>query len=168
MCIMCTLLGLDKTADYATLREWCLTVLDFLNNQDSQFLILVEYGKKAIADIDKKQNLKKMRAMYKETYLLLNEDHINSLQLLTLNEILKEKFGHCIADETELETKAIDKIIKRGRIRNDSEYELIWRREDKIYTDDSQYEYAEKLRKLLNDYEKYKQAIFDEKRKKTP
>ncbi|MBR6946121.1 MAG: hypothetical protein IKH64_09300 [Prevotella sp.] len=154
---MSTLLGLDKTADYATLREWCLTVLDFLNNQDSQFLILVEYGKKAIADIDKKQNLKKMRAMYKETYLLLNEDHINSLQLLTLNEILKEKFSHCLADVAEMETKAIEKIIKRGRIRNDTEYRLVWQREDEIYTDDSQFEYAETLRKLLSDYEDQKE-----------
>ena len=107
-----------------------------------------------------------MRALYKELHLNVRELLPNQIE--ELNQILTEKFGHCLADVAEMETKAIEKIIKRGRIRNDTEYRLVWQREDEIYTDDSQYEYAEKLRKLLNDYEKYKQAIFDEKRKKTP
>ena len=163
---MCTLLGLDKTADYETLKEWCLTVFDYLLKQDSHHVMLVDYGKNIIAILDKKKKKNDMRALYKELHLNVRELPPNQIE--ELNQILTEKFGHNLADVGKMETKAIEKIIKRGRIRNDTEYRLVWQREDEIYTDDSQYEYAEKLRKLLNDYEKYKQAIFDKKRKKTP
>lgn len=163
---MSKLLGLEKTVDYTTLREWCVIVSDFLQSSDPGYTELAVELTKVIIKIDKKKKIQDMKAMYKELHYMLSDLPPN--QIDELNEILKEKFGHCLADVAEMETKAIEKIIKRGRIQNDSEYELIWRREDKIYTDDSQYEYAEKLRKLLNDYEKYKQAIFDEKRKKTP
>ena len=67
--------------------------------------------------------------------------------------ILKEKFNHSIDDEIDNDTAKIEKIIKRGRIRNDREFELIRNREDAIYSDDSQWDYADSLRKLMLDYE---------------
>ena len=157
MCIMCTLLGLDKTADYETLKEWCLTVFDYLLKQDSHHVMLVDYGKNIIAILDKKKKRKEMRDFYKELHWLVKEDHFSPIQLKALNLIITKKFGHCISDVEEQETKAIEKIIKRGRIRNDTEYRLVWQREDEIYTDDSQFEYAETLRKLLSDYEDQKE-----------
>ena len=42
MCIMCTLLGLDKTADYETLKEWCLTVFDYLLEQEPEFKLVAD------------------------------------------------------------------------------------------------------------------------------
>ena len=152
---MCTLLGLDKTADYETLKEWCLTVFDYLLKQDSHHVMLVDYGKNIIAILDKKKKKNDMRALYKELHLNVRELLPNQIE--ELNQILTEKFGHCLADVAEMETKAIEKIIKRGRIRNDREYRLVWQREDEIYTDDSQFEYAETLRKLLSDYEDQKE-----------
>ena len=66
---------------------------------------------------------------------------------------MKEKYGHDIADEMELETATIQKIIKRGIIRNDDEFEIVKRREEEIYADESQFEYAETLRNLMSAYE---------------
>ena len=152
---MCTLLGLDKTADYETLKEWCLTVFDYLLKQDSHYVMLVDYGKNIIAILDKKKKKNDMRALYKELHLNVRELPPNQIE--ELNQILTEKFGHNLADVAKMETKAIEKIIKRGRIRNDTEYRLVWQREDEIYTDDSQFEYAETLRKLLSDYEDQKE-----------
>ena len=156
MCIMCTLLGLDKTADYETLKEWCLTACDYLLKIDPEFLFLAKEVEKIIMKIDKKKKKNDMRALYKELHLWLRDLPPNQIE--ELNQILTEKFGHNLADVAKMETKAIEKIIKRGRIRNDTEYRLVWQREDEIYTDDSQFEYAETLRKLLSDYEDQKEV----------
>lgn len=57
---------------------------------------------------------------------------------------------------TAAENVEIQKIIKWGRIRNDKEFELVRNREEAIYADDSQWDYAETLRKLMSDYEDMK------------
>ena len=156
MCIMCTLLGLDKTADYETLKEWCLIGFNYLLKIDPQHSFLVKEIEKVILKIDIRKKKNDMWALYKELHLWLRDLPPNQIE--ELNQILTEKFGHCLADVAEMETKAIEKIIKRGRIRNDREYRLVWQREDEIYTDDSQFEYAETLRKLLSDYEDQKEV----------
>ena len=78
---------------------------------------------------------------------------LSSKQMDDLNQLLKEKFGHNIADEKDKETEIIQKIVKRGKIRNDREFELVKRREEEIWEDDSQTEYAETLRRMMGDYE---------------
>ena len=40
---MSTLLGLEKTADYETLKEWCLTACDYLLKIDPQHSFLVAH-----------------------------------------------------------------------------------------------------------------------------
>ena len=52
MCIMCTLLGLDKTADYETLKEWCLIGFNYLLKIDPQHSFLVKEIEKVILKID--------------------------------------------------------------------------------------------------------------------
>ena len=155
---MSALLGLNKTADYVTIREWCVTVSNYLLSLNPLFKIYTDEVCRIITELDKKKNRKEMWDFYKEFHWLVKEDHFSSTQLKKLNLLLKEKFGHCLADVAVMETKAIERIIKRGRIRNDTEYRLVWQREDEIYTDDSQFEYAEKLRKLLSDYEDQKEV----------
>ena len=93
-----------------------------------------------------------MKRVYKETTVMVRETLTPRL-IEPLNQILKEKFGHNIADEIDQETTAIQKIIKCGKIRNDKEFEIVKRREEEIYSDESQNEYAETLRQLMADYE---------------
>lgn len=95
----------------------------------------------------------KMRAVFKETNIMFGEEALSTEQMGRLNQILKEKFGHSLADESDKETAQIEKIIKRGKIRNDREFELVKRREDMVYVDDSQREYMLALQKLMSDYE---------------
>ena len=84
---------------------------------------------------------------------MLREHIIPDNQMNELNQLLKARFGHCIVDEIAKDEKIIQGIIARGIIRNDREFELVKRREEEIYDDDSQQEYAEKLCKLMSDYE---------------
>lgn len=147
---------LKKDSDYSVLRQWCVTICDFLLSMNSEFSNLV-YGKygvmEVIGNIDKTHNLRKMKALYKEMNILVGEEMLSPKQMDDLNQLLKEKFGHNIADEKDKETEIIQKIIKRGRIRNDREFELVKRREEEIWEDDSQIEYAETLRRMMGDYE---------------
>ena len=106
-----------------------------------------------ISDIDKKRNVRKMRALFKEINIMFGEEMLLPEQMGRLNDILQKKFSHTLADEFDRETTIIDKNIKRGIIRNDREFEIVKRREEEIYADESQYEYAETLRNLMSDYE---------------
>ena len=57
---------------------------------------------------------------------------LSSKQMDDLNQLLKEKFGHNTADEKDKETEIIQKIVKRGKIRNGREFEMVKRREEEI------------------------------------
>ncbi|UKK54147.1 hypothetical protein [Prevotella sp. E2-28] len=93
-----------------------------------------------------------MKALYKEINILVGEGMLSQKQMDDLNQLLKEKFSHNIADKKDIETDIIQKIIKRGKIRNDREYELVKRREEEVYQDDRQADYADTLRSLMIDY----------------
>ena len=147
------LLALEKTADYATLREWCITILDYLVTISPEYSYLVHEFKAVIEKIDKKQSMRYMRAMYKEMNWLVGDDYLSDPLMDQLNQILTEKFKYNLVDVAAAEKDEIQKIIKRGKIRNDREFELVKNQEEAIYDDDSQTEYAEILRGLLGDYE---------------
>jgi activator of HSP90 ATPase len=119
---------------------------------DSSFSLEADWFKGIIFDAENTSDIKLMKRVYKETNIIVRETLTPSL-IEPLNKVLKEKFNHNIADEMELETATIQTIIKRGIIRNDREFEIVKRREEEIYADESQYEYAETLRNLMSDYE---------------
>jgi len=148
--------NLKKDSDYSVLRQWCITICDFLLSIDPRCSIFI-YGNDSIMsvieDIDKTHNLRKMKALYKEMNILVGEDMLSPKQMDELNQLLKEKFGHNIADEKDKESEIIRKIIARGKICNDREFELVKRREEEIWEDESQIEYAETLRRMMGDYE---------------
>ena len=149
------LLNLKKDADYASLRDWCLTVYDFYLSlypgQTTQ--LVVNLYKQSIDKIDKKKDITKMKALYDETNMMFREDIFGAEAMEQLNKVLKDKFNHCISDEIEEENMKIDRIIKSGRITNDKEYELVKQYEEGIYADESQVEKAEMLRSLMVKYE---------------
>jgi hypothetical protein len=150
------LLRLDKTADYATLKEWCLTVSSFVSKVYPEMSNMEKEICEGIKKIDKTQNMRYMRSMYKEINWLVGDGLLPDPLMNQLNQILTEKFNYNVVDVVAADNVEIQKIIKRGRIRNDSEFELVRNKEEAIYADDSQWDYAETLRKLMSDYEDMK------------
>lgn len=146
------LLNLKDLNDFKTLRDWCLTVYDYLVNLHSDFLLETEWYRGVINKAEAKSDLRLMKRVYKETNLMIRET-LTPILIEQLNNLLNEKYGHCIADEIDKETEIIQKIIKRGKIRNDREFELVKRREEEIWEDGNQMEYAETLRRMMGDYE---------------
>lgn len=87
---------------------------------------------------------------------MVGDGFLTDTQMDSLNRILLKKFKYNLNDVTKSNIDEIDKIIKCGKIRNDREFELVKNREDEIYADDSKWDYAESLRKLMSDYEDLK------------
>lgn len=156
------LLALDKKADYATLREWCITIYDFLLLIEPKCIEWISLFKDLIYECDKNRDIKKIKALYNETNALIKDDMLSQEEMNELNEILSKKFRHSIEDEVNFDTKSIQEIIKCGKIRNDREFELVKNREEEIYADDSQWDYVEKLRELMSDYEDHKNRPHDQ------
>lgn len=148
------MLKLEKTKDVDLVVNWCNTIYDYLLSLDSGYSIFIDCFRHAI-ETSAKNKMRVIKEIYKETNLIVRET-LTPEQIISLNAILKEKFNHSIADEIDNDIAKIEKIIKRGKIRNDREFELVKNREEEIYADDSQWDYAEKLRKLMSDYEEEK------------
>jgi len=142
---------LKNTKDIDIVVDWCNTVYDYLLTLDSGYSNLIDYFRHAIETSTKKRK-RVVREIYKETNLMARET-LTTEQMASLNMILNERFCYSIADEIDNDTKQIQKIIKRGKILNDREFELVKNREDSIYADESQAEHAEILRNLLVAYE---------------
>lgn len=148
------LLKLDKTADYATLREWCVTIYNFiLDLYPEMFNSLKEIEKVVKEELDEKSDIRRMRLLYREMNWLVGEGFLPDSQMEILNQILQEKFKYNLDDVANSNNDEIKRIIKRGKILNDREFELVKNREESIYADESQVEYAEILRSLLVAYE---------------
>lgn len=146
---------LRENPDYLVLKQWCLTICDYLLSINSDYSEIVngEYGFLSILkEIDKTHNLRKMKDLYKETLILIGEDMLSPEQMAGLNQLLKEKFGNNLAEEKNEELVKIQKIVNQGKIRNDKEFELIKRREEEIWQNNSQIDCSETLRRLMGDY----------------
>ncbi|MBQ9435964.1 MAG: hypothetical protein IJU33_07550 [Bacteroidales bacterium] len=83
---------------------------------------------------------------------MVREMKLPASTMEVLNKQLDEKFGYNLVRETGNDKNKIQKIIQRGKIRNDKEFELVKRREEEIYDDDNQQNYAETLRSLMTAY----------------
>lgn len=148
-----TVLELDKTADYTTLREWCIVCCDFIVKEYPEMSDFVDQIKQVVKDTDKKKSIRQMRTMYKEVNWMIQDGYLSDATMEALNKTLTEKFNYNLRDVAAYGKDKIQKIIKRGRICDDEEYELVKRQEEEIYNDESQYLYSESLRSLLGDYE---------------
>lgn len=154
-------MDLGKIKDYAILREWCMTIYDYLLSIHPEMAdSLKEIIKTVEEEIDQKSDIKRMRMLYKEMNWLVGDGFLTDTQMDSLNWLLLKKFKYNMNDVTKSNIDEIDKIIKRGKICNDREFELVRNREDAIYADDSQWDYAESLRKLMSDYEDLKSEKF--------
>jgi len=146
------LLNLKNLDDFEMLCEWCLSIYGFLVDLHPDFSLETEWYRGVIAKAKVNSDLRMLRRVYKETNLMVRET-LTPDSIEVLNELLKNKFGYSISDEIDEETNTIQKIIKRGKIRSDKEFELIKRREEEIWQDETQKDYAETLRRLMGEYE---------------
>lgn len=143
---------LRKNSDLFLMKEWCMTIYDFISTFIEESSMTVNFFQECLLKAEKEKDIRLMKEIYQETIIMVRETFTPEL-IQKLNTLLKDKYEYAISDEIYKDSLAIKKIIKRGKIRNDREFEIVKRREEEIYDDDSQKEYAESLRKLMAEYE---------------
>ena len=130
-------------------KEWCEMIIHFMlskagpNNSLKEVLNLVKgiYHKKNLA------GLKSIKKDLGEWVKVLSRP-----DLFELNILLQNKFGENLDNDANKIIRVIEKIISRGKIINDEEYELIVKRVEEIYENENNKLEIETLNILLVNY----------------
>ena len=150
----------ELLSDSQLLQSWCMTIIDYLDHHypipEGYKLNIYDEFRKAIAIVcDDSRKLPHSSQQKKELLHDIN-DWANDLDLqrrLSLNDLLREKFGFNLNDFNAKNDKRIQSVIKRGKVRNEEEFVLLKDKVEAIYDDDSQQALVETLNNLLNTYE---------------
>ena len=136
------------------IKEWCLTIIEFLISHNQATSTSRNMFVDVINDAFQKQNLKGLRYVYND----INEWAKGILQsdLEELNMLLQNKFGEDLNKQMHRDLIKIAKILKKGNVSNEDEYRLLLSRVDEIFEDDNKKDEIENLNKLLADYHNQK------------
>lgn len=141
-----------RREEFNNLKERCFAIFDYMLSVDVGYSQMVDFCIQTISNLERKPSLSKLKAIYKEIIVIIR-DTMPSSMITDLDQMLTVKCGQGILGEINKELMMIERILKRGRIINNKEFEIVKRHEEEIYDDDSQKEYAESLRKLMAEYE---------------
>ena len=132
------------------LERWCLTILESLERFCAQEI--PEYREIILKTCDVTWNHKYKLQARKELLHDTNEwvmESMNQQALQSLNLKLRQEFGFDLNDFSNRNNRRIQNILKRGVIRNEEEYRLVFDKVEEIYADDSQEQLVDQLNELL-------------------
>jgi hypothetical protein len=118
-------------------------------------VFLMEQTKEILERAYEKKDIKQLKGINKELDVWLRE-MFRPDEKEELSRLLQEKFGEDTKQVDLKRIEKINKIVKRGKINNKNEYELLLQRVEEIYSDDSKNEEVTELNKLLADFHKNK------------
>lgn len=145
-----------RTMELETLRDKCLLFNQFIIEKGHFPKELAEVFKETNRLIEvayKEGNLKSLKAMSND----IDNQVIKQMPLsmaLELKIFFRQKLGIDFEAVNKARLKAIDKIRKKGKISNSSEYELLLERVDEIYADAEKLGELERLNELLAAFDK--------------
>lgn len=79
--------------------------------------------------------------------------HMPLSMAIELKRLFKEKLSNDFETVDKARLKAIEKILKKGKISREDEYELVLNRIDEIYADKNKIAEVKELNKLLNAFD---------------
>ena len=137
------------------IKDWCVVVLDFITAKNANFK---EFAEPTKDNLNKyyKSNSQRLYKGFQQSYNEINEmaKALPPSEYEELNAILRDRFGKDLMNINPVAEKKIAYVVKKGKISNASEYELLLNRVEEIYSDESKKEEVEKLNALLADYHK--------------
>jgi hypothetical protein len=139
--------GTDRDGELAALRERSKTIIRFLDKKvpGSRFLKQLE----AVIDAAfQRKDLRGLRLVSRDVVEWAT-DQSPGIQG-ELDELLRERLGCGLRDLNQ--GRIIARILKRGRVANLDEYELLLHHADDIYTDVGKRSELEKVNQLLADF----------------
>lgn len=125
---------------------------DFVARTQGKAFIM-EQTKEILEKAYEKKDTKQLKRIDKELDVWLRE-MFRPEEKEELSQLLKEKFDVDVKSSDLNRFGDIDKIVKRGKIKNKNEYERLLQRVEEIYTDESKATEVKQLNKLLADFHK--------------
>ena len=138
------------------IKDWCISILDFVSIKNPAFRDFSEITKENLIRHYRDNNQKTYKG-FQQGYRDINEmaNSLSSLDLKELNILLQKRFGKDLLSANKKDVKSkIEKILRKGKISNASEYELLLARVEEIYSDEGKKDEVERLNALLTDYHK--------------
>jgi hypothetical protein len=143
-----------KNTELKILRDKCLLFNQFMIEKGGIPSVLAEAYKESNRLIEKAYadgNPKPLKAMNKDIDNQVLK-HMPLQMAADFKKIFKEKLGIDFEAVDKVYDKAIEKILKKGKIVNAEEYELILTKVDEIYADPNKEVEVKRLNDLLTAY----------------
>ena len=133
------------------LKEQSLTILNFMIKKNGEMPMFDEF-KKVIHETFEKKNIKGLNYLNKD--IIEWSKGLSQIDSVSLNELLIKKFGKHLSQSDNKITVEINRIIKRGKINNEKEYNLLLEKIEGIYLDIARKDEVEVINCLLANYSK--------------
>ncbi len=153
-------LNAEQEIESLWIREWCLTIIDFIYSKDKTNANFYETYKETFSENTKHRYLEKLNPStyikgLKQAYNDMNEwaYGLSITDVEELNKILQDKFAKDLNTNSHNIPKQISKIIKRGKINNDDEFRMINEKVNEICQTSPKSSELDKLNQLLLKYE---------------
>ncbi|MGD1318732.1 hypothetical protein [Chryseobacterium sp. 2R14A] len=143
------------------IKDWCLTVIDFIHSKFNVDKSFTEIHKDAFSEETKQRYLKELSPSIYLKGLRMAFNDTNEMAMdgspvvqEELNKLLREKFGKDLITYSKKVQKKINKIKEVGKISNEDEYRLIISYIDSIHQDGSKGDELKLLDSLLLNWDK--------------
>ena len=137
------------------LKELSLTILAFIEETvpKDKWIYLFGRFRDVVIQTYEVQDLRGMRILVGDITALAKD--LNKAEVNELNQMLIKKFG----DDLNYNRKKIEAILSKEAIKNKSEYRLLFDYFEEIYTDESKKDEINKVREVLEAYQKKKGKV---------
>ncbi|MDX9858098.1 MAG: hypothetical protein RBT76_09920 [candidate division Zixibacteria bacterium] len=109
------------TEEYRTIIDWCLVVLDFLARRTpGEHRSIYQSGEKDLVETFERGGLRGLKMAYRETLVMAKQ--LPPADQVKLDELLRRKFGSGLDEVFAESDRKADKILKRGKIKNEDEF----------------------------------------------
>ena len=146
----------DQQKKLDHMKEWCLTIQEFIIGKTGETASVAEKEVNSMArdiliDTYRKKSLRGMRCIFNDSNEWARGG--TRAEIDELNQLLREKFGEDLTNQSDRDRKRIRQILKRGRIHTENECRLVESHIDEIYADPANDEELQALNKLLLAFE---------------
>lgn len=134
------------------LYTWCMTIIIYISSiAEPQCPALTDFFEAVIREQYEKRSLRGLKQISGDLREWANG--LNMKKQRELDELLHAKVGRGLKEGQRLFEKHVNAILKRGKIRNSDEAELLLQRADEIYSDKEKENELKKINVILAKYE---------------
>ncbi|MDX9858099.1 MAG: hypothetical protein RBT76_09925 [candidate division Zixibacteria bacterium] len=143
----------EEIEEHRAVMEWCLAVIDFkIERRPEVFGAIYQSTKKNLRRAFERSDFRGLRAAYRDFIEEIKGESIQSQR--ALDTVLREKFGSGLDEVFAESDRKADKILKRGKIKNEDEFYFLREYFESIWEDDKQRERAALIDEMLAEFEK--------------